>query len=197
MPRSARTTVAALGLAALVGACAGQPRLYHEQITPNYTVSQYNYAAGRRDFLTVVRGDPFGMGEAGFQDAVIEVLNRNQPRPQPTRFTATPDESARTEYRTVLLFDPPSVMTSHAICRAAQDQAPAAAGEPQDQNDRVRVAAAFCWGGGALTSITGEVADVDSVDDPAFETLISQLVYRLFPLDERRDGDRCVFPRDC
>jgi hypothetical protein len=168
MPRPVHTLAVAVGLAALVGACAGAPRLYHEQITPNYTVSHYNYGAGRRDFLTVVRGDPFNMGEAAFQDAVIEVLNRNQPRPQPTHFTATPGESARTEYRTVLLFDAPSAMISNAICRAGQDVLEGAPNGQTAQNDVVRVAAAFCWGRGALTSITGEVADVASVDDPAF-----------------------------
>ena len=193
----ARRPVVATSIAALVGACAvGGPYLYNEQVSPSYTVPQYNYAAGRRDFLTVVRGDPFGMEEAAFQDAVIEVLNRNQPRPQPTRFTADPGEDARPHYRTVLLFDAPRAMVPNAICRAsfAGGVEPVALTTgPRREGDPVRVAAAFCSGGGAFTSVMGEVADVESVDDPAFDRLISQVVYALFPLrDEDRRDDRCV-----
>ncbi len=189
-PRGTHTYAAAFLLAALAGACAGVPRLYHEQISPSYTVPQYNFAAGRRDFLTVVRGDPFGLGDAPFQDAVIEILNRHQPRPQPTHFTARPGEGARPQYRTVLLFGAPPAMASSAICRASFAPVPlvltgTAEGEP------VRVAGAFCWGGRALTSITGEVGGVASVDDPGFEALIAQLVLTLFPLEgeEERDDD--------
>ncbi|HET6519511.1 MAG TPA: hypothetical protein VFG47_06775 [Geminicoccaceae bacterium] len=194
MSRLTGSAAVAVLAAALVGACTGTPTIYNRQVLPNYTVAEYAYGAGRRDLYTFVRGDPFGMGDAAFEGAVIDALNRHPPLPQPTRFTATPGESARPPYRTVVLFGAPPAVLPNALCRLSYDEsgpvpvaAPAAA-----ENGTLRAAAAFCRGAGALTTATGQVEGVESVADPGFDALISQLVLALFPLENMdRDRGRC------
>jgi hypothetical protein len=174
-----------LGL--LVAACAERPYVYNETVSPAYRLSEFGYGAGRRDLTTVIRGNPFAMNQEAFNRALIEILNRNQPRPQPTHFTTTPDESARPIYRALLLFNSPAAVNYLSVCRAQTPQV--------DTGDVVRVTAAFCRRGGALTSLTAQIEGVDGVEDPRFEELISQVVALLFPLrnpDQDRDGP--IFP---
>ena len=58
-----------------------------------------------------------------------------------------------------------------------------------DLGKTVRVTAAFCRWRGYLSTVTGEV-EVDSIDDPRFESLIGQMILLLFPpVDPSEDDD--------
>ena len=58
-----------------------------------------------------------------------------------------------------------------------------------DLGKTVRVTAAFCRWQGYLSTVTGEV-EVDSIDDPKFESLIGQMILLLFPpVDPSEDDD--------
>ncbi|MEM7021391.1 MAG: hypothetical protein AAF637_02235 [Pseudomonadota bacterium] len=181
-----------IGLVILsLAACGGQTKIYNTELSPSYRPTEYGYGAGRRDFKTVVQGNPFQMPEQQFLDDFIALLNRNQPFLQPTNFTLTPGPDARLLYRVVYLFNTaPSI--PDRLCRQPLRQ------PTVDLGDTVRVTAAFCRRQGFLSTTTGEV-DVDSIDDPRFERLIGQINLLLFPPVDpsRRDrGGRWFFVTD-
>lgn len=171
-----------LAMVLLLGGCAGQTLVYNEQLSPAYRPTEYGYGAARRDFTTVIGGDPFQLGEEAFQAQFIDLLNRHQPVLQPTHFTTTPGPSARPIYRAVFLFNTRPVLPNQ-ICRDPL-AVPAA-----DPGDTVRVTAVFCRWQGYLSTVTGEVA-VESIDDPKFASLIGQMMWMLFPpVDPSEDDD--------
>jgi hypothetical protein len=166
----------------LVG-CAGQTLVYNDQLSPAYRPTEYGYGAGRRDFTTVIGGDPFQLGVEAFQEQFIALLNRHQPVLQPTHFTTTPGPSARPIYRAVFLFNTRGVLPNQ-ICRDPL-------GVPTvDLGKTVRVTAAFCRWQGYLSTVTGEV-EVESIDDPRFSHLIGQMMWLLFPpIDPSEDDNK-------
>jgi hypothetical protein len=165
----------------LVG-CAGQTLVYNEQLSPAYRPTEYGYGAGRRDFTTVIQGNPFQLGEQQFQEQFVALLNRHQPILQPTHFTTTPGPSARPIYRAVFLFNTKGVLPNQ-MC-AEPLNVPAV-----DMGKTVRVTAVFCRWRGYLSTVTGEV-EVASIDDPRFESLIGQMILLLFPpVDPSEDDD--------
>ena len=177
-----RCTWIGLAVVLLLVGCAGRPLVYNEQLSHAYRPTEYGYGAGRRDFTTVIQGDPFQLGEGEFQAQFVDLLNRHQPILQPTHFTTTPGPSARPIYRVVFLFNTKYVLPNQ-MCRQPLD-VPAA--EP---GKTVRVMAAFCRWQGALSTVTGEV-EVASVDDPRFESMIGQMIWLLFPpIDPSEDDD--------
>jgi hypothetical protein len=173
-----------VGLAAvllLVG-CADRPLIYNDQLSHAYRPTEYGYGAGRRDFTTVIQGNPFQLGEQQFQEQFVALLNRNQPFLQPTHFTTTPGPSARPIYRVVFLFNRQSVLPNQ-MCRLPLDVPPA------DLGKTVRVTAVFCRWQGYLSTVTGEI-QVDSIDDPRFESMIGQMILLLFPpVDPTEDNN--------
>jgi hypothetical protein len=175
-------------LAILLASCAGRPYVYNDTVSSGYRLSEFGYGAGRRDLTTVIRGNPFGMNQEAFDRALIEILNRNQPRPQPTNFTTTPGESARPAYRALFIFNSPPVVNNLSVCREEVPQV--------DTGDLTRVTAAFCRRGGALTSLTAQIEGVESVDDPRFEELMSQVVAFMFPLHNPDQDDDDPFVPD-
>jgi hypothetical protein len=164
--------------------CSGAPKVYGEYVQSTYSTTEFGYGAGHRDLWTQFRGDPFGLGDDAFADSMTDVLRRHPPRPQPANYTTDPGESARQNYRVVFYFDPPTSYLTTRLCRLPQ---PMSSGEGGKKP--LRVAAAFCRGQGVLTAVRGHLDDVDGIDDPAFDRLIGQLVYALFPThDSDRDG---------
>jgi hypothetical protein len=177
-----RCTWIGLAVVLLLVGCAGQTLVYNEQLSPAYRPTEYGYGAGRRDFTTVIQGDPFQLGEEAFQEQFVDLLNRHQPILQPTHFTTTPGPSARPIYRAVFLFNTKQVLPNQ-ICRDPL-AVPAA-----DLGDTVRVIAVFCRWQGYLSTVTGEV-QVDSIDEPKFASLIGQMMWMLFPpVDPSEDDD--------
>jgi hypothetical protein len=178
-----RCTWIGLATVLLLVGCAGQPLVYNEQLSPVYRPTEYGYGAGRRDFTTVIQGDPFQLGEQEFQEQFVALLNRHQPILQPTHFTTTPGPSARPIYRAVFLFNAKNVLPNQ-MCRQPLD-VPAA----DDLGKTVRVMAAFCRWQGYLSTVTGEI-EVESMDDAKFESMIAQMIWLLFPpIDPSEDDD--------
>jgi hypothetical protein len=178
------TLLFVLGLAG----CAGAPSTYGEFVQSSYNPTEFGYGAGRRDLWTQFRGDPFGLGDEDFQAAMIEILAHHPPKPQPTHFTTDPDDGADTDYRVVFLFDPPAKLLQTRLCRLPLDLL---SGEAETRP--LHVAAAFCRNQGVLTAVRGELDQVESVEDPAFDALIGQMVAALFPNDDPNDDDDSPF----
>lgn len=171
-----------LGVLAVAG-CAGAPSVYSPYVSSAYNRTEFGVGAGRKDLEVDVRGDPFEMGHDAFSEAVVEALQRHQPRPQPTHFTLKPGEGANPAYRAVLLFDAPPAVNALSACRS---DVPVVETAP----DAVRVHAMFCRNQGTLTKITGGAEGVQGVDDPKFDALIGQIVAQLFPLKDPQRDDR-------
>jgi hypothetical protein len=111
-----RASWAALALAGMVG-CSEGPVVIDTYVATAYTPNEFGRGAARRDLLTEVRGDPLALGAGAFAGGVVEVLNRHEPRPQPTTFALVPDDSADPAYRVILLFDAPRAVNSLSVCR--------------------------------------------------------------------------------
>jgi hypothetical protein len=172
-----------LAVVLLLVGCAGQTLVYNDQLSHAYRPTEYGYGAGGRDFTTVIQGDPFQLGEEQFQEQFTALLNRYQPILQPTHFTTAPGPSARPIYRAVFLFNTKNVLPNQ-MCALPLD-VPAA----DDLGKTIRVMAAFCRWQGYLSTVTGEV-EVDSMDDPRFESMIAQMMFLLFPpIDPSEDDD--------
>jgi hypothetical protein len=167
-----------------LGGCVGAPTTYGEFVQSSYNPSEFGYGAARRDLWTQMRGDPFGLGDDAFQAQVIEILAHHPPKPQPAHFTTDPDDSADTDYRVVFLFDPPTTLLQTRLCRLPLDLP-----SGQDGTKSLHVAAAFCRNQGVLTAVRGKLDYVESIEDPAFDALIGQMVDELFPNDDPNDDD--------
>jgi len=184
-----------LGLVLLnLGACVGSPKTYGEVIRSTYSPTEFGFGAARRDLWTQFRGNPFELDDKAFQAAMIDILARYPPKPQPTNFTTDPDDSANTNYRVVFLFDPPKAFTTGQLCRL-----PLKLPRGEGSNKPLRVAAAFCRYQGVLTAVRGGLDLAADPDDPAFDALIGQMVDELFPNfnPNQDDNDGCSFPLRC
>ncbi len=179
-----RPWIALAAVLALAG-CAGQTLIYNAQLSPAYRPTEFGYGAGRRDFTTVIGGDPFQLGEEAFQEQFTALLNQHQPVLQPTHFTTTPGPSARPIYRAVFLFNTRPVLPNQ-ICRDPL-------GVPAvDLGRTVRVTAVFCRWQGYLSTVTGEV-EAASIEDPQFSRLIGQMMWLLFPPTDPSEDDNKIW----
>lgn len=179
-----RSVLGLMGMVVLA-ACANQPRTYSGYVATAYTPTEYGVGAGRKDLRVEVRGDPFEMGQDAFAVATVEILQRYQPRPQPTHFTLEPGENANPAFRMALLFDAPPAVNAISACQTP----PVTETSPGD----VRVSAMFCRHQGTLTKITGQIDGVTGVDDPKFAELLHQIVIALFPTEDlQRDRPRRI-----
>ena len=183
-----RITVAMLMVLGLAG-CVGAPSTYGEFVQSTYSPTEFGFGAARRDLWTQFRGDPFDLGDEAFQEAVIEILAHHPPKPQPTNFTTDPGENADTDYRVVFLFDPPTSFLQTRLCRL-----PLNVPSGEGGSKPLKVAAAFCRNEGVLTSVRGELDFVETIEDPAFDALIGQMVDGLFPNFNPNQDDDGQFP---
>jgi len=92
-----------MALSLLVGACAGATIITNVSYDTNGLPSIAQYAALDRDFRTEIHGNPSGGSKAAFDTAVIAALPGHA-NGLPTNFTTAPSESARDDYRLVLVF---------------------------------------------------------------------------------------------
>ena len=184
-----RLTIVLLALAGLSG-CVGAPRTYGEVVRSAYSPTEFGYGAARRDLWTQFRGDPFEMGDEAFHAAMIDILARHPPKPQPTNFTTEPGDSADTDYRVIFLFDPPRSYTTNRLCRLPTDLPKGRGGTKP-----LFAAAAFCRNQRVLTAVRGQLDLAAGTDDPAFDALIGQMVDELFPnFNPNQDDDDGCFP---
>ena len=109
-------TLALLLVATGLAACAVGARFETRQFAGAFNTSFYGFAAGRRDFHTVVVGNPFGDDDAAFGQRVTAILNERNTQ-QSTNFTTEPGPSARLQYKLVLLFNPAKRLTPNGLCR--------------------------------------------------------------------------------
>ena len=167
-----------MALSLLVGACAGATIVTNVSYDKNDLPSIVQYVALDRDFRTEIHGNPSGGSQAAFDAAVIAALPGHA-NGLPTNFTTAPSESARDDYRLVLVFGGGGYRGSRSICREVDTASlkPVAG--------RVEVQATFCYRDETLSSLTVSYAPGSSMLGDA----MGQVSLNLFPRVD--DRDRC------
>jgi hypothetical protein len=169
--------LAILLMATTVTACM-PGRIDRVGVDGSYPAQQYQFVPYTRAMKLDVSGNPFGMDQQAFNQAVSDAV-------QPSGVVET-DSSP---YRVHLAFGP-SYTGRDIACQAA--------GANGNAGGEVRLVAALCPDNGpALTYLTGSVSDVSGPDDPRFRQFMRNAVVRLFPKptnDDRPERDRCFIP---
>jgi hypothetical protein len=174
--------------AIMLGATQAQAfKISYQHLSDGYKPNEMHYAGDNRDFWTLVLGNPFGTPQQVVDGAVTDAMSDTRWGKR-TNFTTTPDDSARTTYRIIMLING-NTATGQRICGYHPDQPLG----PGDHGSKVHVVATFCRGGYALTQAVGKV-DADGADDPEFRQFIRQLMANLLPMRNpnrpRGDGIR-------
>ncbi len=176
---------------ALLAACAGGVTTTYVDYDPVYSPDWFSYGAGGRDLRVVIRGNPTGAPQQEFERAVIASMQGRNWGPR-TNFTTQPSESARQNYRVVMLFGGDRFAGGYALCADPDEiDLASAAG-------RVRLQAAFCLGDRPLSSLQVATDGVTSPTDPRLDRMVAAAVIELFPpIDNTRDDNCRRFPANC
>lgn len=170
----------------------GLSRVVSSERTSAYTPMAAVYAFNDRDAKVEVFGNPFGGAKGGDAAALagaVTAAMRGRAMGLNTRFTATPNETARVNYRLAFVFNPVGHGPQGRVCRQPLPVEPPQAGPPY----KLYVEAAFCDGDGDFTAARGWLDAATGLDDPNLRHLIGDLTSSLFPPPE---SDSCGGP-DC
>jgi hypothetical protein len=144
---------------------------------PRYVQDEELYAARGGAIRVEVAGDTFGLPQEVFADRVVGILRDRYYRKG--FFTREASRATDPRYRVVMMFNPHSAVSGHALCAAAQPYQPA----PRAPGERTSLLAAFCGGPEALSETNGW-AVISGPDDPRFTELVMAVANSVFP---RRD----------
>lgn len=181
--------IAVLLLAA--GAMMGCDYNYRRVIVePTYRVNLFNYAAGGRDLKVETVGNPYSSRDFVNQDFPehVTAAMQGRNRGQPTNFTTTPGETARPNYKVVIVFNPVEPATYRGICEGDVES------EPTD--GKIRIKAVFCQGGResgqrVLTGVRASLSATSGPDSEAFDRVMAGITRELFPLWDNDFDDDC------
>lgn len=177
----------ALGTVLLLGSCAGAPVVGTADTAPGYDRTLLASASsGANELRVVVRGDPFGAGEAATADATVAAMQGNVIG-IPARFSLDPAQELTPVSRVVVYYNPRNMRNGESIC--APD-GPVAGG--RSEAGKLRVTAAWCQTNFRMSSVTGHVSEATGLDSAAFKDLIRQMTFSLFPPKDinQKSGNR-------
>lgn len=183
-----RRALILLAVAVPVLAGCGLSRVVSSERSSAYTPMAALYAFNDRDAKVEIFGNPFGGDPAALADAVTAAM-RGRSMGLNTRFTTTPNDTARPGYRLAFVFNPVGHGPQGRVCRQPLAVEPPQAGPPY----KLYVEAAFCDGDGDFTAARGWLDAATGLSDPNMRHLIGDLTHTLFPPAER---DSCGGP-DC
>ncbi len=159
-------------------------------VEPTYRANLFNYAAGGRDLEVETIGNPYFDRDIPGQDFPHFVTASMQGRNlgQPTNFTTTPGESARPNYKVVIVFNPVEPATYRGICEGNVESGPT--------EEKIRIKAVFCQGGResgqrVLTGVRASLTATSGPDSEAFQRVMTGITRELFPLWDNDFDDDC------
>lgn len=188
----AATFAMVVSSALVLSGCSGS-RVIGSEYGSAYTRVEAGYAFAGRDARVVVLGNPFGGDRKALEDAVIAAM-RGRGGGLQTRYTTTPDDTARPGYRVVFAFNPVRGVPTSKLCSPNGVEivppTPAASGSKAGSGAvDLYVEAAFCSGGGAANAARGWLDGATGPDEAGFDYLIGDLTDTLFQPSEL---DRCL-----
>ena len=148
----------------------------------------FQYAAGGRDFRTVIHGNPSAASKEAFDAAVVAAMQGRNWAPA-TNFTTSPSQSAREGYRVVLVFSGDRYFPRKALCRDVDSAAVTPA------TGRVQLQAAFCFREQIFSEVHTNFDAIRGLNDPVLDRAVAQTVLQLFPLRDpyiERDNEQNV-----
>ena len=173
-PRWTFRSAALLSLMAL-GACAGATTITRIDYDPFYSPDVVRYLTQNGKMATVVRGTPVGSAKVANAESVATTLKSPGWFPR-FQFTTRPDPDTRTDYRIVLVFNPVHPAPGGpAVCESNGDL------PVKTDTTQIRVQAAFCYKGDAITQLFAQGPAVESLDDPRFDSFMRQTIATLLP----------------
>ena len=178
-----------LFLIALVG-CANPTIVTHVYYDHSDIIDVFRYAAGDRDFLVEIRGNPTHDSKATFDGAVLSAMHGHHGGP-PTDFTTTPSQTTRKDYRIVFVFDAPENVGSNSACSGS------APGSVSASNGRVNIQAAFCHRERPLSYARVSFGPISGPFDPRLASAVEQATLSLIPPydpDYKEQNDPVLLP---
>ena len=162
-----------LVLVAGVAACS-EGRIDFRQINSGYDAGQYHWIPYNKSMAADVSGNPFGIPQDEFDAKIAKAIQA--PGYIPTRTGA----------RVRMVFNGE---TGGYICGSSGEGGTALG---HDAKGRIKLAAAYCSGGNALTYAIGSIDNVSGPDDPNFLAFIRNMTIYLFPSPgSTNEDDRC------
>ena len=168
MPRC----LGAIALAGFIASCSGAPTVYNARIYHDAWPTFFS-GSGQSEYLAVVWGNPFATEQAHTDAVVLNSVDRAYNRAG-TSFSTNPETVDPLVPYVSVLFNPGSI-SSNLPCSDLANLKPGVV-----PGGEVRVHAALCRAGSALTGARGYVTDVMGPDDPRFHQLMHQVAVELF-----------------
>lgn len=189
-----------LAVIALTGCAAAGTRVVANQSYSYQPDALGRIASGDRQLKVDIRQKPYAVPDAVFADTVIgSMQGRTQGRV--LNFSVDPvNPYTRSDYRTVVLFNPPARSHARQLCKQdflEQVAPPGPLTLTADASGVVQVKAALCNDNLALSWASGQSTQAPSVDSKGFDQLIAQVTLALFPAQNRNlDEEDCRLPRN-
>ena len=186
-------SLAALGMALALGACAGHSTVKVTNVTQasGFSMGHVQYAASSGEVFAEIRGNAFDSQAAGYEEAIASTLRLPNLYPR-ARITTRPDDDTRTSQRLAFVFNPDRPPGAALMCSQI-DRVPIA-----PSGGETHVQAAFCSGEQLLAQAHAFGPAGSNPEDPVFQDLMRQVLLSLLrnPAAARVSFQRCVL-QDC
>ena len=176
-------------LIGLVG-CADATVVTHVYYDHSDVIDVFRYAAGGRDFLVEIQGNPTHHPKTTFDGAVIAAMHGHHGGP-PTEFTTTPSEAARKDYRIVFVFSAVGNIGARSACAGNGPESSAVS------TGRVGIQAAFCHKERPLSYARVSFGPISGPFDPRLASAVEQATLSLIPPydpDYKEQNDPVLLP---
>ena len=172
----------------LLSACAassGGVVLTHNYIGYSYYGSELGYA-GRQGWNADIRGwQPIFCRKSIIRPSGNRCYVPQKPGIA-VRFSTEIDDPQRWLYRVIMYFDPPVGISGNTACNPE-----ASLRSVPEKGDRLVLLAAMCRGNKSLTEIRGTTTRGSSADDPNFRSMITQVMFNMFPARNPNHNNEC------
>ena len=163
----------------ILAACTNHTQIGSASLQPAYSPRDLAYAGAGRDMEVKVFGNPFspGIPDPEFAEMMAEAMRGKHFGPA-INFTTKPDDSARPNYRVVMLFSQETPQTGFRICeRVAVGQVPVTT----ESSGSIPVKMAFCNGRKLLTEVLAHLGGGPGVTVESASQLVSNMTPVLLP----------------
>lgn len=155
----------------------------------SYFDGDFEHATNKGSIVTLVTGNPFGIDQTQFGNAVRRDMRNQVDVATEANFVAADDGATVPPYRVVVAFNPPSHIGNHELC----ENGAKTPGRPPSNNVEVRMA--FCYGDSLKSGSAAWVSGLSGPTDPRFGELVRKAAHSLVPSQDGEDvGESGILP---